>query len=241
MFKHTNFIPIVYCVFLCRKYSYQMKEKAILLGASGLIGSHLLKLLLASAAYGEVIAFVRKPLPLSNNKLKQIVTNFEELNTLDDSIVGSIVFCCLGSTKSKTPNLRDYKKVDVDIPIYFAQKALKHNARQYHLVTAIGANADSSNFYSKMKGEVENAIKGLAYETINIYRPSFLRGNRKENRPVEKFMQPIMRLVDLALLGPLKKYQSIEAEDVAYAMFNESIKNKRGIFVHNSEQIKRLV
>jgi hypothetical protein len=92
-----------------------------------------------------------------------------------------------------------------------------------------------------MKGQIEGAIKALNYETTHIYQPSFLRGDRKENRPIEKFLLPIMRLVDLALVGPLKKYQSIDAEDVAKAMFNESIKNKRGIFVHNSEQIKRLV
>ncbi len=218
-----------------------MKEKAILLGASGLIGNHLLKLLLDSPAYGELTIYVRKALPITHIKLKQIVTGFEILDEITDSINGSIVFCCLGSTKSKTPNLKDYRKVDYDIPLYFGEQALKKGARQYHLVSAMGANSKSGNFYSKMKGQIEDAIKVLPYETIQIYQPSFLRGNRKENRPMEKIMLPIMRLVDLALVGPLKKYQSIESEYVAQAMFNESIKNKRGIFVHNSEQIKRLV
>jgi len=109
------------------------------------------------------------------------------------------------------------------------------------LVSAIGANLKSSNFYIKLKGEIENAISGLNYESIHIYRPSFLRGKRKENRPLEKIILPMMRLVDMALIGPLKKYKSIDANDVAKAMFNESITNKRGIFVHNSEQINRLV
>ncbi|HET8829220.1 MAG TPA: nucleoside-diphosphate sugar epimerase [Pelobium sp.] len=218
-----------------------MKEKAILLGASGLIGSHLLTLLLASPGFGEVTVYVRKTLPISHTKLKQIVTNFKNPDMLNDDISGSIIFCCLGSTKAKTPNLDDYRKVDYDIPLHFAINGLTNNAHQYHLVSAMGANANSSNFYSKMKGDIENAIKALKYETIHIYQPSFLRGDRKENRPMEKILSPIMRLVDLALIGPLKKYQSIEAEDVAKAMYNESIKNKRGIFVHNSEQIKRLV
>ncbi len=218
-----------------------MKEKAILLGASGLIGSHLLTTLLASPAYGEVTIYVRKTLPINHLKLKQIVTDFENLEALNEHIAGTIVFCCLGSTKKKTPNLKDYKKVDYEIPLYFAHQASKNNARQFHLVTAIGANSKSSNFYTRMKGEIEDAIKKVSYETIHIYQPSFLRGDRKENRTTEKILTPIMRLVDLALIGPLKKYQSIEAEDVAKAMFNESIKNKRGIFVHNSEQIKRLV
>lgn len=218
-----------------------MKQKAILLGASGLIGSHLLKLLLGSPAYGEVKVYVRKTLPINHPKLKQLVTDFENLNLLNEEIIGNIIFCCLGSTKSKTPNLKDYRKVDYDIPLHFAEQALLKNAQQYHLISAIGANSQSANFYSKMKGEIEEAIKTLEYETIHIYQPSFLKGNRKENRPIEKIMLPIMRLLDIALVGPLKKYRSIDAADVAKAMFNESIKNKRGIFVHNSEQIKRLV
>ena len=241
MFKHTNIIPNFIVYFCALKTADPMKEKAILLGASGLIGSHLLKLLLDSPAYGAVTVYVRKALPINHPKLKQIITDFEKLDEITDSINGTIVFCCLGSTKKKTPNLKDYRKVDYDIPLYFAGQALKNGARQYHLVTAMGANAKSGNFYSKMKGEIETAIKALPYETTQIYQPSFLKGDRKENRPMEKIMLPIMRLVDLALIGPLKKYQSIESADVAQAMFNESIKNKRGIFVHNSEQIKRLV
>ena len=218
-----------------------MKEKAILLGASGLIGSHLLRLLLESPAYGEVTIFVRKALPINHVKLKQIVTDFENFDVLNDNISAGIVFCCLGSTKSKTPNLKDYRKVDFDIPLRFAQLALKNGARQYHLVSAIGADATSSNFYTKLKGEIENAISALDYESIYIYEPSFLKGKREENRPLEKIILPMMRLIDLALIGSLKKYRSIDASDVAKAMFNESITNKRGIFVHNSEQIKRLV
>jgi uncharacterized protein YbjT (DUF2867 family) len=218
-----------------------MKEKAILLGASGLIGSHLLSLLLSSPAYGEVTVFVRKNMPVNHTKLKQIVTDFENFDVLNDNISGGIVFCCLGSTKNKTPNLKDYRKVDFDIPLRFAQLALKNGARQFHLVSAIGANSKSSNFYIKLKGEIENAISALNYESIYIYQPSFLRGERKENRPLEQIILPMMRLVDMALIGPLKKYKSIDAKDVARAMFNESITNKRGIFVHNSEQINRLV
>ena len=218
-----------------------MKEKAIVLGASGLIGSHLLPLLLTSPAYSEVIVFVRKALPINHPNLKQIVTDFKDIGALGDSISATSIFCCLGSTKKKTPNLKDYKKVDYDIPLHFAELGLKNGARKFHLVSSMGANASSVNFYTKMKGDIENAIKALGYETFHIYRPAFLRGKRKENRPLEKIMLPVMRLVDVILIGSLKKYRSIEAEDVAKAMFNESIKNKLGTFVHNSEQIKRLV
>lgn len=217
-----------------------MREKAILLGANGLIGSYLLPLLLNSTYFEEINIFVRKELPITHPKLKQTITDFKELNLLKKNIQATQIFCCLGSTKKKTPNLTDYKKVDYDIPLYFGQQGALNGASKYHLVTAIGANANSSNFYTKLKGQIENAIKELDYQSIEIYQPSFLKGNRKEDRPLEKIMIPIMRVIDLILLGPFKKYRSIDAEEVAKAMFNESIKNKRGIFVHNSEQIKKL-
>lgn len=92
-----------------------------------------------------------------------------------------------------------------------------------------------------MKGEIEDAVKAIDFEAVHVYRPSFLTGDRDENRPLEKIMLPLMRLVDVILIGPLKKYQSIAAETVAKAMYNESIKNKRGTFVHQSDQIKSLV
>ncbi len=218
-----------------------MKETAILLGASGLIGSHLLPILLDSPAFATVTVYVRSKLPLNHEKLKQIVTDFDNLDALNEGINASFVFCCLGSTKKKTPNLKDYKHVDYGIPLHFAEQAKKNGARQYHLVSAIGADATSSNFYSKIKGEIEDAVRAISYEAIHIYQPSFLRGNRDESRPLEKIMLPLMRLVDLVLIGPLKKYQSIDAETVAKGMYNESIKNKRGIFVHQSDQIKSLV
>lgn len=177
----------------------------------------------------------------SHPKLKQTITDFNNLETINHDINANQIFCCLGSTKSKTPNKNDYRKVDFDIPLYFAKQGVLKGLTKYHLVSSLGANANSNNFYTKLKGEIEDAIKALPIETINIFQPSFLKGNRKENRPLEKLMLPVMRVLDIILIGPLKKYQSIEAEDVAKAMFNESIKNKRGIFVHNSEQIKKLV
>ena len=92
-----------------------------------------------------------------------------------------------------------------------------------------------------MKGETENDLKKLGIPSLHVYQPSFLRGNRNENRPIEKVVLVLMKVVDPLLIGSLKKYRSIAAEDVAKAMINESIKNKKGIFVHQSDQIKELV
>ncbi|OAQ39176.1 nucleoside-diphosphate sugar epimerase [Pedobacter psychrophilus] len=217
-----------------------MALKAIVLGASGLIGSNLLSIILSDDNYEEVIVFVRKKLTLKSSKLIQIITDFNNLDELKNATKADVVFCCLGSTKKKTPNLEKYKKVDHDIPLFIANEALKNGASQYHIVSALGANLNSSNFYSRMKGEIENDLKDLNYPSLFIYQPSFLEGDRNEYRPLEKIMSPIMKGLNFLLIGPLRKYQSIAAEDVAKAMVKESIKNKRGIFVIESDQIKEL-
>ena len=146
----------------------------------------------------------------------------------------------MGSTKKKTPDLTEYRKIDHDYPLYFAKEGLKNGLMQYHIVSALGADPKSSNFYTKMKGELENDLKKLKIPALYIYQPSFLEGKRNENRPLEKIILPIMKLVNLLLIGGLRKYQSISAKVVAKAMLNESIKNKSGIFVFESDKIKEL-
>lgn len=218
-----------------------MKKKAIILGASGLIGSELLTLLLSDSNFESVTVFVRQSLNINHPKLKEIITNFQDLDSLKNNITGDMIFCCLGSTKSKTPNLKQYKKIDHDYPLYFAKEGLRNGVQQFNLVSALGADAKSSNFYARMKGETEDDLKNLSLSTINIYQPSFLSGKRKEKRPLEKVALSIMKLIDPILVGSFKKYQTISAVTVAEAMINESIKNKKGIFVHKSDQIRELV
>lgn len=217
-----------------------MKNKAVLAGASGLIGSNLLQFLLQRDYYDEVVILVRQLLPLSHIKLTQIKVDFDHLDEHANSITGHAVFCCLGSTQKKTPNLAVYRKVDHDYPLALAQIALKNSAGQYHLVSALGANAGSSNFYTKMKGETENDIKNTGLPCLHIYRPALLTGQRNEYRLAERIFTPIMKLIDPFLIGGLKKYRSIPAATVASAMYNQSINNESGVFIHPSDQIKQL-
>jgi uncharacterized protein YbjT (DUF2867 family) len=217
-----------------------MGKSVIILGASGLIGSKLLTDLLYDDQFTSIRIFVRKKLYMNHQKLEQIVTNFDELEQIKNEIIADEIFCCLGSTKSKTPDIETYRKIDVTYPLFFARAALANGAKTYHIVTAMGANAKSSNYYSKLKGEVEDGLQKLSYPNLNIYRPSFLTGDRTENRPLENIMIPIMKVIDHLLIGKLKKYRSIDAGIVAKAMINQSNKNKKGIFVLESDQIKEL-
>ena len=217
-----------------------MLKKAIVAGASGLIGGELLKVLLSSSDYEEVLILVRKELPVTHPKLVQLVINFDELNKWKQSITGNALFCCLGTTMAKTPNKTVYRKIDHDYPIELAQIAKQNGIKQYHLVSALGADSNSSSFYTKLKGETEADIEKIGLSTLHIYRPSLLTGNRNETRILERAATLLMKVIDPLLVGGLKKYKSIPAATVARAMFKQSLKNEVGTYIHPSDKIKQL-
>lgn len=218
-----------------------MTRKAIIIGASGLIGSELLSVLLHSNTYTDVIVLVRKSLNIQNQKLKEIITDFSNLWEIKEHIKADVIFCCIGTTRAKTPDLNNYRKIDHDIPIEIGKIAVENQVRQYHLVSALGANAQSSNFYSKIKGETEDNLKDLNIPSIHIYQPSLLRGERKEKRVGEKIALSLMKAIDPLLIGSLKKYRSIKTSVIALAMYQQSLKEDQGIFTYPSDIIKELV
>ncbi|MGI4022676.1 MAG: NAD(P)H-binding protein [Janthinobacterium lividum] len=217
-----------------------MQYKAVIAGASGLIGNLLLNHLLNHPDYHEVLVLVRRKLNLEHQKLRQLVVNFDNLKDCENEIIGHAIFCCLGTTKSKTPDSKDYRKIDHDYPVQLAKIAAKNSIQQFHLVSALGADMKSSFFYNKLKGETEQDIKQIKIPVINIYQPSLLTGDRKEKRLAERFASSLFKLIDPILIGSLKKYSSIAAYIVALEMVNQSLKNNSGIFTYPSDQIKKL-
>ncbi|MNJ94004.1 short chain dehydrogenase [compost metagenome] len=214
--------------------------EAIVAGATGLIGSSLLQQLLDHPDYTMVTAIVRKEIPLQHPKLRQVVVDFDQLENHQEHIKGDVVFCALGTTKSKTPDKEQYRKIDYQYPLDIAFIAQQNGASQYHLVSALGANQDSSIFYSKLKGEVERDLKTIPFKAIHIYRPSLLVGDRKERRSGEGIMIGLMRVLNPLLIAGLKKYRSIKIEKVASAMLKQSLKPLTGIFTYDSDQIEEL-
>ncbi len=217
-----------------------MENKAIILGASGLVGSQLLDLLIASPHYNEIIVLVRKPLHINNPKVKEHITDFKNLEALKTVITGKAVFSCLGSTKAKTPNNKDYSYVDKIIPEKIALYASENGVEQFHIVSALGANPDSPIFYNRIKGETEVMIQRLNIPGVFIYQPSLIKGPRKEQRFGEKLAISLSKFIDPLLAGSLKKYRSIESITIAKAMYNQSIQNNKGIFIFPSDKIKEL-
>jgi uncharacterized protein YbjT (DUF2867 family) len=220
-------------------------KEAILVGATGLIGNSLLQQLLEEDAYTKITAVVRRKLPNVHPKLKQVVTDFDDLNARSEEIRGDVVFCALGTTNSKTPDKAQYRKIDYQYPLDIARIAQHNGATQYHLVSSMGADPSSSFFYTRLKGEVEHDLQQIPFKSIHIYRPSLLDGDRKEHRTAESFMTGFMRIINPLLVGSLKKYRSIRAEKVASAMIKQSLikhslADAYSPFIYPSDQIEAL-
>ncbi len=193
-------------------------KKAIVFGASGFVGSYLLRELLDSPDYEEVIAVVRRELPLSHPKLRMRIGDYDSLSATGERLVCDEIFIALGSTMKRTPDKREYYHVDHDYPVLAARLAKEGGARAVFLVSSIGANAASKAFYTRTKGETERDILALNFEHTRIFRPSMIMGHRGENRPLERVAMKIWPLLDLVLVGKADRYRGTAAEDIARAM-----------------------
>jgi uncharacterized protein YbjT (DUF2867 family) len=217
-------------------------QTAVVIGATGLIGSEVVQLLLHDTAFTEVRVLVRRPISFSHPKLTVQIVSFDNYHELKEKIsAGHSIFCCVGTTQKKVHGDKTaYRKVDFDIPVNSANAAIENGFKKYLLISAIGANHKSNNFYLKLKGEVEEAIIKLPFESIHLFRPSLLIGDRKEFRAGEKIAQVSMQLFSFLFLGPLKKYKPINSSDVAKAMVAASKPQSKGIHGYEYEEMINL-
>ncbi len=200
-------------------------KKAMLFGASGFVGSHLLQELLSNDDYEQVTIVVRKKQNINHPKLKTLIGNFNSLPQLKDNIIADEIFIALGTTRKQTPDQNKYYQVDHDYTLLAAKMAKENGAKSVFIVSAIGANANSNIFYTKTKGEVERDIIALDFEHTHIFEPSMIMGNRKKTRRGEKILIKIFTLFNPLLMGKLNKYKGIDGKDIAKAM-NNATKNQ---------------
>lgn len=195
--------------------------KAIILGSTGLVGDALLKKLLNESRYSEIIAFVRRPLTITHPKLKQIITELTLLEKHSSLFENTdILFCCLGTTIKKAKSKTSFKQVDYEFP-YMAAKIFKEKkGKHYLIVTAIGSDAQSSFFYNKVKGELEQDLKNLNLNRLSFIRPSLLFGARKEKRFLEEWGQKIVPIVNSLIP---EKYKAVTGEEVANVLLQTSL------------------
>lgn len=198
-------------------------KKAAIIGATGLIGGHILQQLTNDESVEEIRVVVRRPMQASCPRIKVIPISFSDTDALRDALSGcDSVFCAIGTTRKKTPNLEEYRKIDYDIPVTAARLSAEAGVRSFHLVSSVGANSKSSNFYLKIKGDTEEAVQQSGLAGLGIYRPSLLLGNRKEVRIAERISTWIMPFI--TFLFP-SNYKPIQASTVASAMIRDA-KNK---------------
>lgn len=206
-----------------------MRGTAIVIGATGLIGSLLVQDLLKNSQFTKVKALLRKPLPLRDGRLEQVVVDFTDDMALESVLHGDVLFCCIGTTIKKAGSQEAFNAVDYAIPVRCGTIARKNGITQFHLVSSIGAQASSKNFYLRTKGRTEAALRALQFPSLFIYQPSFLTGNRKEVRFGEQIAIMLMPVFSFLMRGRWRKYRPVKAENVAIKMRELSESGKTGV------------
>lgn len=206
----------------------------MVIGATGLVGSELLKILTKSDHYQTVHVISRRPIKIVHPKINYHVSDFEKMDQIeiDDEIDDA--FCTLGTTMKKAGSREAFKKVDYKFIVSFAKKAKELGASNFVVVSSMGAKPSSSFFYNRVKGETEEALKEIVFKRLVILRPSLLLGERKEKRFGETFAETIMTTFDFMIPA---KYKAIPVENVATKMFHSALENGTGISIYESDQI----
>lgn len=197
-----------------------MKKTAIILGATGLTGSIVLDKLLNDDRYTRIKIFSRKEIDGMPSKVNQYVGNIIELESFKADFTGDEVYCCIGTTAKKTPDKTLYTAIDYGIPVAAAKLSKENGIQTFLVVSALGANAKSSIFYSKTKGEMERDVLLEKIKNTFILQPSIIGGKRNEERIGEKIGLAVFKLVQPLFFGKLKKYRITQAEHIAQAMIN---------------------
>lgn len=216
------------------------KKTALVIGSSGLIGSHLVIQLLSNPNFDKVIVFNRRPCLILHPKIEEHLIDFNDLKPIEPFVKGDVMFCTLGTTIKKAGSKEAFRLVDVVYPEQFAQMALNNQVKQFLLISSLGADLESTNFYLKTKGEIETFLQQSAFNSVSILRPSLLLGDRKEFRLGEKLATYILPVLSLFLIGPFKKYKAIEAKTVAKAMVEIALQNKPGFTIYPSDELQTI-
>jgi uncharacterized protein YbjT (DUF2867 family) len=193
-------------------------RRALVAGATGLVGGQVLDLLLGQPEYEQVTALVLRPLGHAHPKLTELVIDFERLPGVQADLQCDDAYACLGTTIKVAGSEERFRRVDHDYTLGVARLARERGAKRLGLVSSIGASARSRTFYLSVKGETEDDLTALGFDTLALARPSFLMGERQEHRSGEKIGIAVFRALSFTMAGPLRVYRPIEARDVARAM-----------------------
>lgn len=208
---------------------------ALIAGASGLVGGECLRRLLASETYSKVTVVTRRSMGAAakHPKLREIVVDFSQLDGVEAKLRADHVFCALGTTIRKAGSQEKFRLVDFEYPRHLAQLTLANGARHFSLVSALGASSSSGVFYSRVKGELEDALRAMGWPSLCVVRPSVIAGDRQESRPLERLSELVLRF------GPAT-YRPVAAGKIAAAMIATAQREPRGVTLIESREISRV-
>ena len=218
------------------------QQVAVVLGATGMIGNLLTQQLLKAPGFSKVRVLVRHPLAYVHPRLEVKLTDFDDPNDIQSKLgTGDCIFSCIGTTQKAVHNDEAlYWKIDHDIPVHTATLGKAAGFHTFLLVSSVGANATTTNFYLQLKGIVEKDILAANYRSTHIFRPSLLLGKREEKRFGEGVFQTIMRPFSPVMVGSLQKYKPIDAEDIARAMIAAANQQEPGNHIYEYKEIMQL-
>ncbi len=197
--------------------------KAVIIGATGLTGSHVLSQLLEDSRYEVVSSLSRKRTNIKHPKFLEFEVDLFDPVTFEQHMAGDHLFICTGTTKAKTPDAAEYYRIEHDLPLTVARVALKKGFSTVVAISALGADPDSRFSYTRCKGETERDIEKLDFEHAYFVQPALIGGDREEQRTFERLWVKVQRVIDPLLFGGLKKYRTIEPETIAAAMITVAV------------------
>jgi len=209
-----------------------------LAGATGLVGAELLQVLLASVEYQRVHLVQRRPGTVEHSKAIEHLVSFEELSSLEIEDRITDAFCALGTTIAKAGSVEQLQRVDRDYVQDFGRVTKKLGAERLSVVSAIGADPKSINYFNRTKGEMEALLAELDLPSLRIFRPSLLLGAREERRPKEVVAGVVLGALSPLLAGPLRRYRGVEAAQVARAMYATSLEDFSAVRIFESDEIQ---
>ena len=216
----------------------RVPRRALLAGATGLVGAELLQVLLASVDYQRVHLVQRRPGTVEHSKAIEHLVSFDELSSLEIEDRITDAFCALGTTIAKAGSIEQLQKVDRDYVQDFGRVTKKLGAERLSVVSAIGADPKSINYFNRTKGEMEALLAELDLPSLRIFRPSLLLGAREERRPKEVVAGVVLGALSPLLAGPLRRYRGVEAAQVARAMYATSLEDFSAVRIFESDEIQ---
>jgi uncharacterized protein YbjT (DUF2867 family) len=212
---------------------------AIVFGATGMIGTYLVEELIQNMRYSAIKVFSRRKLNIEHIKVIEHIVDVEDVNSYKELIRGDDLFICLGTTMKKAGSIKRYKELDGDMPVNIAKASHESGIKRVAVVSALGAGIRAKSYFNRIKGEMEEGIRKIGFESTIIARPSLLLGKRGEFRLFEKIATVFAKLFSFVLFGKLEIYKAIHGRDVAIAMI-EILAGKTGKKIYLSHELKHI-